>query len=362
MAPVLLGTGQVERRAKYMNGIASFEEQLFALNMTHCEQFRPSLFRLLSETENTERYWMFPSDHESRVNNLIDTQHDLLFYEQSNPIGSMAEHVETCIHKLQGIMICLGFGLGYGTLMLVQQKNYVSRSIIVIEPDPEALLLAFRSLDCREIIECADVLMLVGMESDELSSAISGHILDQNRIINARNVQIIDLPASVNADPEYYDRAIQSAKSAILEGVKIVGNCPNDALQGLDTTLANIPLHSRLPGVEELRHLFKGKPGIVVSSGPSLDKNIHLLEAVKDQCVIVGADASLRHLVKARAAPDFITSVERIEATAKLLQNIDPESYQDTFLVGSPVCHPDTFLLFTRRSSLVTESTVSSTY
>ena len=123
----------------------------------------------------------------------------------------------------------------------------------------------------------------------------------------------------------------------------MVGNCPNDALEGLDTSLTNLKRHSKLPGISSLKGMFEGKPGVVVAAGPSLDKNIHLLEDIQDKAVIVSVDASLRHLSTRGIKPHFVTSVERVTATSKLFHNLNSEAFNEVFLVGAPVCHPDTF-------------------
>lgn len=326
-----------------MNITTDFEMALFDLNMAACRDSRPSLYKQLTNTEETNRYWLFESDHSSGAHNLIDVINDKLFYEQSNPLGSMADHLETCINNLQGIMLCLGFGLGYGPLMLVQQKNFVARSIIIIEPDPEVLLVAFKTLDCREIIESKDVLLLIGYELTKISPAVTGHLIQENRLVSAKNFQIIDLPAAYTANKSYFDSAIQKVRHAILESVTVYGNCPADALLGLDTSLANYRLHAGLPGIKSLSGAFRGKPGIVVATGPSLDKNVHLLRDLDENAVIVSVDASLSHLLDRKLKAHFVTSVERIKATSKFFEDLDPATYQETFLVGSPVCHPATF-------------------
>lgn len=326
-----------------MNVTTNFERALFDLNMAACRDSRPSLYEQLTSTDATNRYWLFESDHSSGAHNLIDVINDKLFYEQSDPLGSMADHLETCINNLQGIMLCLGFGLGYGPLMLVQQKNFVARSIIVIEPDPEVLLFAFKTLDCRAIIESKDVLLLIGYELTKISTAVTGHLIQENRLVSAKNFQIIDLPAAYSANKSYFDSAIQKVRHAILEGVTVFGNCPDDALQGLDTSLTNYPLHAGLAGIKSLAGAFRGKPGVVVATGPSLDKNVHLLEDLDEKAVIVSVDASLPHLLDRKLKAHFVTSVERIKATSKFFENLDPATYQETFLVGAPVCHPATF-------------------
>jgi len=319
------------------------ERQLFELNMQACEKWRPSLFRLISDTQDSGRYHIFPSDQEPYAYNLVDTLEEKLYYELDNPVRSMASHLETCINKLQGIMVCLGFGLGYAALMLEKQRNFVSRSIVVIEPDPEILLMAFRALDCRSIIESKDVLMCVGFSVEEIGVALQGHIFQENRLINAKNVQVVDMPASLSVHGDYYLEAVKKVNSTVYEGVKFVGNCPNDALQGLDNTLANLTRHINFPGISALEGAFKGQPGVVVASGPSLDKNVHLLSEIADKAVIVSADASLRHLLKRNLKPHLISCLERLDETALLFEGLDSEQYKDVHMVASPVVHPKTF-------------------
>ena len=61
------------------------ESTLFQINMNACEQLRPSLWKLLTSTEETERYRFFQSEHESRAYNLVDVENEKLFYELDDP-------------------------------------------------------------------------------------------------------------------------------------------------------------------------------------------------------------------------------------------------------------------------------------
>ena len=329
-----------------MNYSAAQDTILLEINLQSCKKYRPALYKLLTETKETERYSLIPPLGTAAVHNLVDETHEALFYELADPIGSMAQHIETCINKLQGIMVCMGFGLGYGPLMLVKQKNFVTRSIVIIEPEPEILIRAFKALDCREIIESSDVLLLVATPVEDIGSACLDHFLQQNRLVHAKNIQVIDLPASMKANGEYFKSTLSQITSTVKEAVKLAGNCPDDSLQGLDCSLTNLTHHMGLPGVQHLRGIFKGKPGVVVASGPSLDKNIKELSRIQEKAVIVAADASLRMLLPHQIVPHFVTSVERAEATSRLFDDLPDASYPKTFLVGSPICHPDTFKKF----------------
>lgn len=53
-------------------------------------------------------------------------------------------------------------------------------------------------------------------------------------------------------------------------------------------------------------------PAIIVSAGPSLDKNIHLLKEAKGKALIIVVDAAMRSVVRAGVQPDLVVSVDPV--------------------------------------------------
>jgi len=64
------------------------------------------------------------------------------------------------------------------------------------------------------------------------------------------------------------------------------------------------------PGVLELQGLFENIPAILISAGPSLDKNIHLLHEVANSAVLVAVDAAVKPLLARGIEPHFVLSVD----------------------------------------------------
>ena len=67
---------------------------------------------------------------------------------------------------------------------------------------------------------------------------------------------------------------------------------------------------------------------------------MHLLEQVGNDALVVAADASLRMMLAKNLKPHIVTSLERVEETARLFEGLNPEDYKDV-LLGSPICHPN---------------------
>ena len=79
-----------------------------------------------------------------------------------------------------------------------------------------------------------------------------------------------------------------------------------------ENDLMNIPALIKRPGIIELKDVFAGIPAIVVSTGPSLAKNVHLLldESVRDKFVIICVGQALRTLLGYGIRPDFACTVD----------------------------------------------------
>lgn len=73
---------------------------------------------------------------------------------------------------------------------------------------------------------------------------------------------------------------------------------------------ANLPDVASRPSIEALRTTFRGKPCVIVSPGPSLDKNIHLLPAIRDRVVLMTSSHALSALTRAGVCPDVCVALD----------------------------------------------------
>ncbi|SQB35753.1 motility associated factor glycosyltransferase family protein [Clostridium cochlearium] len=73
--------------------------------------------------------------------------------------------------------------------------------------------------------------------------------------------------------------------------------------------------------INYFKNEFEGEPAIVVSAGPSLEKNIHKLKEVQDNFIIITGARSLGALIKNNIIPDFICMVDPIEFNCKFIED-----------------------------------------
>ncbi|HEG2627219.1 TPA: motility associated factor glycosyltransferase family protein, partial [Campylobacter coli] len=143
------------------------------------------------------------------------------------------------------------------------------------------------------------------------------------------------------------------------------GNDPLDALQGIEQFVYNLPQMITHPSYKELLSKRKGisDTAIIVSTGPSLTKQLPLLKKYASKATIFCADSSYPILAKHGIKPDYVLSLERIPLTSEFFNNDFGEFDKDVLFVCISWVYPQTikylqknnraFILTSRPSSFI---------
>lgn len=109
----------------------------------------------------------------------------------------------------------------------------------------------------------------------------------------------------------------------------------------LNNFLWNFPIIKNYPGILGFEGAFKGVPAVIVGAGPSLEKNMHLLPALKGKALIVSGDAALPILVKKlKIYPDFVVMGDPTEKQRHNFKDIDTTKFKT---IVPTVVHPSIF-------------------
>ncbi|EKQ1048821.1 motility associated factor glycosyltransferase family protein, partial [Campylobacter jejuni] len=120
------------------------------------------------------------------------------------------------------------------------------------------------------------------------------------------------------------------------------GNDPLDALQGIEQFVYNLPQMITHPSYKELLSKRKGisDTAIIVSTGPSLTKQLPLLKKYASKATIFCADSSYPILAKHGIKPDYVCMLERTELTAEFFNHDFGEFDKDIVFICAGVVHP----------------------
>ncbi|EFS5643439.1 motility associated factor glycosyltransferase family protein, partial [Campylobacter coli] len=118
------------------------------------------------------------------------------------------------------------------------------------------------------------------------------------------------------------------------------------------------------PSYKELLSKRKGisDTAIIVSTGPSLTKQLPLLKKYANKATIFCADSSYPILAKHDIKPDYVLSLERIPLTSEFFNNDFGEFDKDIVFVCAGVVHPKTIEYLKNKTFIITQKVLAFPY
>ncbi|MCV3534427.1 DUF115 domain-containing protein, partial [Campylobacter lari] len=137
---------------------------------------------------------------------------------------------------------------------------------------------------------------------------------------------------------------VQNLVNIIKTMVLSRGNDPKDALIGIKHNVINLEkIITHAPFQTFLKEKKqKYKNAIIVSTGPSLIKQLPLLKQYQENVVIFSADSSYPILAKEGIKPDYVFSLEREEMTSEFFNNDFGKFDENILFIISSLTHPKT--------------------
>ncbi|ENG8521622.1 motility associated factor glycosyltransferase family protein, partial [Campylobacter coli] len=241
-------------------------------------------------------------------------------------------------YLLYPVLYFYGFGNGILFKALLQNKNH--QHIVVFEKDIEIIWIMFHILDFSNELQSARLMVL---ENDKLQAQDYTELCSSKPFFQFSRIYFLELMS------HYYERFhedILGLNKKLAENFKnsIVsyGNDPLDALQGIEQFVYNLPQMITHPSYKELLSKRKGisDTAIIVSTGPSLTKQLPLLKKYASKATIFCADSSYPILAKHGIKPDYVCMLERTELTAEFFNHDFGEFDKDIVFVCAGVVHP----------------------
>ncbi|EAH5005212.1 DUF115 domain-containing protein, partial [Campylobacter jejuni] len=272
--------------------------------------------------------------------NLKDTSDNTFLYE--NVIDELNTMLNTYNDKylLYPVLYFYGFGNGVLFKALLQNKNH--QHIVVFEKDIEIIWIMFHILDFSHELQNARLIVL---NTNKLEIQDYNELCSFKPFFQFSRIYFLELMS------HYYERFhedVLELNKKLAENFKnsIVshGNDPLDALQGIEQFVYNLPQMITHPSYKELLSKRKGisDTAIIVSTGPSLTKQLPLLKKYASKATIFCADSSYPILAKHGIKPDYVLSLERIPLTSEFFNHDFGEFDKDIMFIVKSVTHPHT--------------------
>ena len=253
------------------------------------------------------------------------------------PLDEAARLAESVDILEKAVVVVLGFGVGYHVRALAERLKKTG-VILVLEPDLALLRAVLERIDHSGWMKEA---LLIFVSDPEDRAALAGKLHGAESIL-AQGVAFLEHPASRQRLGEsarqfttLFKEHVNSAKVTFMTTLV-------RSVDSIRNTLHNIDHYVGGRGVADLKETAAGRLGVVVSAGPSLARNVHLLaeRGVRDRCVIIGVQTTLKPLLAAGIKPHFVTALDYHEISGRFYEGLSAEDVEGVTLVVDPKAHP----------------------
>ncbi|EAJ5486145.1 motility associated factor glycosyltransferase family protein, partial [Campylobacter jejuni] len=217
-------------------------------------------------------------------------------------------------YLLYPVLYFYGFGNGILFKALLQNKNH--QHIVVFEKELEIIKIMLHLMDFSQELK-ENKLIILDVNSLEFQDYYD--LCSSNPFFGFSRTYFLELSS------DYYEKdkeeilnlnnnLIDKFKNAILSS----GNDSKDVLQGIEQLIYNLPkmiTHTAYQDLLKKRENLSDT-AIIVSTGPSLTKQLPILKKYANKATIISADSSYPILAKHDIKPDYVVSLERILLTS----------------------------------------------
>ncbi|EAH7655252.1 DUF115 domain-containing protein [Campylobacter coli] len=233
------------------------------------------------------------------------------------------------------------YGFGNGILYKAILQNAEHKRVIIFEKEIEIIFLVLNIIDFSQDLRQGRLVIIPTDEMEYTKADKILSLLDMSLFLRTYTLHIhSDFYKSYKKDiQKINDFNIQAIKNISLRK----GNDPHDAMLGIEQLVYNLPKMLTHPSLNTLikKRSKKGDTAIIVSTGPSLDKQLKTLKKYSQNAAIFCADSSYSILYENDIKPDYVLSLERVPLTSEFFNTEVREFDKDILFILAALTHPN---------------------
>ncbi|EHR4326933.1 motility associated factor glycosyltransferase family protein [Campylobacter jejuni] len=331
------------------------EENNFNKNLKALSGFEYNNLRKKLEDLKELREFTFTQGKDNLDINIIKKRNLKKMYQ--DPIKELEKNLEY-FKDFTRYPVLFFYGFGNGILYKILLQNQALKRIIIFEKELELIFLALNFIDFSKDLSLGRLIIL---HHDDINLPKMDKVF---RLIGDLFYRSYNLHIA-NDFYEHYKEDILKLNKLNMQTIKnhnlMHGNDPKDALQGIEQFVYNLPQMITHPSYKELLSKRKGvsDTAIIVSTGPSLTKQLPLLKKYASKATIFCADSSYPILAKHGIKPDYVCMLERTEITAEFFNHDFGEFDNGICFIIKSIVHPNAINYLTKKTD---NFTIVSTY
>jgi len=315
---------------EYINGYFDVKELsssqfLYASNSINVSQQLTDQINFKKDSYTFEGFPIYHSG-KSDLNALDDKTYGI---QGIFPIMNYYIDHEFMAHDLKEINKFMFIGIGLGLHLPLIHKKIKAKEYLIIEDDLELFRLSLFTLKYYELAKDSKLTFSVEVGDNDFSNLMDNFL--KKTFYNNRYLKYSYFPAHSNSKIKQIQNSLsknsfvtfpyKTSLRKILRPLEYI----NDGYRVL-----NLSKHFQ-------DGLFSRKPVLLLTAGPSFQKNIDFLRANHKRFILVAVSATLKTLYQEGIKPDVVTHIDGFEASEVHYNSIDTKEFlKDTIIILGP--------------------------
>lgn len=242
-----------------------------------------------------------------KINSLNKSVYIGSKYNEKREIDKFISQIDIKTEK--DIYVVLGLGMANHLYELIKVKH--SKAKIVVVECEEQWVEKFKVINSKSVLKNLTMVKNLSEIQEYLYSNVNEYNVNYLKVVSYANYDKIfkdELKSIINTIKEY-----QMVLKANINTRHLF------AQTWFKSTMENIKYLTECETINEYRDIHKGKPAIIVSAGPSLNKNISELKKNTGAMIFCGG-RTLKSVINEGINPDYTVIVDPMEKSYDLVE------------------------------------------
>ena len=240
-------------------------------------------------------------------------------YDPEKEANALINEIKKETEKDLDLVFIFGIGAGY----LINALKKLNINIAVIEPSIKFFNLLIDNFKLDKILKDNITFFIGGDDIEDIEKFIS--------LTNTKKVKFFitrSYATLFNEEALFYQSKVLSIVDKKIININTISRFDKLWAYNIASNAAKISTHY---GVNKFFDKYKNIPAIIVSAGPSLEKNIRKLKEIKNKALIIAVDTAMKPLFSHNISPHFIITIDPQKKNSKYFRNVD---FKDSVLIA----------------------------
>ena len=232
-------------------------------------------------------------------------------YNPEKEANALINEIKKETEKDLDLVFIFGIGAGY----LINAFKKLNINIAVIEPSIKFFNLLIDNFKLDKILEDNITFFIGGDDIEDIEKFIS--------LTNTKKVKFFitrSYATLFNEEALFYQSKVLSIVDKKIININTISRFDKLWAYNIASNAEKISTHY---GVNKFFDKYKNIPAVIVSAGPSLEKNIRKLKEIKNKALIIAVDTAIKPLFSHNISPHFVITIDPQKKNSKYFRNVN---------------------------------------